>query len=244
MPTNGGRHVPARPAITTLILLAAALLAPACGHSAAAGEESDAPAQVEAVEGSDQAEVVLTPAAARRIGLATTPVATGAVDRTLVVPGTVAGGAGGAPLAVHVTLRAAAAARVDAAQPARILELGGQRDLVAPPLDPGASGGERTYRLDGARGVVHAGDRLRVELAVRGGGQRSTVPYSAVIYWIDGGTWVYVRTGPLTFRRAPVEIDQVDGDVAVLVRGPPAGTPVVSVGGEELLGTEFEIEGE
>jgi len=236
--------VSARPAPTTLVLLAAVLCAPACGYSAAAQDEGDAPAQVEAVEGSDQARVVVTPRAAGRIGLRTAPVATGAVDRTLVVPGTVTGGAAGAPLAVRVTLPATAAVSVDAAQPARVLELGGERDLVAPALDPAASGTERTYRLDGARGLVRAGDRLRVQLAVRGGGQRLTVPYSAVIYWIDGGTWVYVRTAPLTFRRAPVEIDRVDGGVAVLRRGPPAGTPVVSVGGEELLGTEFEIEGE
>jgi hypothetical protein len=236
--------VSARPALTTLVLLAAVLCAPACGYSAAAQNEGDAPAQVEAVEGSDEATVVVTPAAASRIGLRTAPVATGAVDRTLVVPGTVTGGAAGAPLAIRVTLPAAAAASVDAAQPARVLELGGERDLVAPALDPAASGSERIYRLDGARGLVRAGDRLRVQLAVRGGGQRLTVPYSAVIYWIDGGTWVYVRTAPLTFRRAPVEIDRVDGGVAVLRRGPPAGTPVVSVGGEELLGTEFEIEGE
>jgi hypothetical protein len=237
--------VSARPALSTLVLLAAVLCAPACGYSTAAPQnEDDAPAQVEAVEGSDQARVVVTPGAAGRIGLRTAPVATGAVDRTLVVPGRVTGGAAGAPLAVRVTLPAAAAASVDAAQPARVLELGGERDLVAPALDPAASGTERTYRLDGARGLVRAGDRLRVQLAVRGGGQRLTVPYSAVIYWIDGGTWVYVRTAPLTFRRAPVEIDRVDGGVAVLRRGPPAGTPVVTVGGEELLGTEFEIEGE
>jgi glutamine amidotransferase PdxT len=48
----------------------------------------------------------------------------------------------------------------------------------------------------------------------------------------------------LTFVRAPIVIDEVDGNVAVLKSGPPAGTRIVSVGGEELLGTEFQIEGE
>jgi hypothetical protein len=36
----------------------------------------------------------------------------------------------------------------------------------------------------------------------------------------------------------------VQGDMAVLSEGPPPGTEVVTVGGEELLGTEFAIEGE
>jgi hypothetical protein len=246
MPSNGGRRVSARSAIATALLFAGALLAPACGYSTAAEEEGGAPASVEAVDGSEQARVVLTPDAARRIGLETTPVVPGAADRTIVLAGTVAGG-GANPLTVRVTLPGDAAAGVDPAEPARILTPGGRRDLVAPPARPGSAapaGGSREYRLDGAGGSVRAGDRLRVELALRGAGRRSTVPYSAVIYWIDGGTWVYVRTAPLTFRRAPVDIEVVDGDVAVLRRGPPAGTPVVSVGGEELLGTEFEIEGE
>ena len=39
-------------------------------------------------------------------------------------------------------------------------------------------------------------------------------------------------------------IDEVDDDVAVLTSGPPAGTKIVRVGGQELLGTEFQIEGE
>jgi glutamine amidotransferase PdxT len=83
-----------------------------------------------------------------------------------------------------------------------------------------------------------------VQLAERGASERRTVPYSAVIYWIDGGAWVYTQVAQLTFVRAPIVIEEVDGDVAVLRSGPPAGTRVVSVGGQELLGTEFQIEGE
>jgi hypothetical protein len=234
---------------TTLLLIAAALALPACGYSAAADEEGDGPASVEQVDGSEQARVVLKPAAAKRIGLETAPVALGQVDRTLVVRGTVVAGDGGT-FSVRVTLPGAAAGSVDASRPARILDLGGRAGLVAPatapPSGPGVpgGGGARYYRLDGAGAGLQAGARLRVQLALHGGGQRKTVPYSAVIYWIDGGTWVYARTGPLTFVRRPIAIDEVDGDVAVLTSGPPAGTQIVSVGGEELLGTEFEIEGE
>jgi multidrug efflux pump subunit AcrA (membrane-fusion protein) len=236
-----------RRAMTYLLLIAAALTVSACGYSAAADEEAGGPAKVEAIEDSDLSKVVLRPSAARRIGLETTAVVTGPVDRSLVVPGTVVASDGGGSMTVRVKLPGAAAGSVDAARPARILGLGGQDGLVAPAQAPpsglAGGGGARYYRLDGDT-TAHVGQRLRVQLAEKGRSERETVPYSAVIYWIDGGTWVYVRTAPLTFRRAPVEIDRVDGGVAVLRRGPPAGTPVVSVGGEELLGTEFEIEGE
>lgn len=234
-----------RRAMTYLLLIAAALTVSACGYSAAAEENSDGPARVEPVEDSDLSKVVLQPSAAKRIGLETTTVATGSVDRNLVVPGTVVATDGNGSVAVRVTLPGASAGSVDASRPARILGLGGE-DLIAPaqappPGQPGG-GGARYYRLDGS--TVHPGQKLRVQLAQKGGGQMETVPYSSVIYWIDGGAWVYTQVAPLTFVRAPIVIDEVDGDTAVLTSGPPAGTRIVSVGGEELLGTEFQIEGE
>jgi hypothetical protein len=231
--------------MTYLLLIAAALTVSACGYSAAAEENSDGPARVEPVEDSDLSKVVLQPSAAKRIGLETTTVATGSVDKDLVVPGTVVATDGNGSVAVRVTLPGASAGSVDASRPARILGLGGE-DLIAPaqappPGQPGG-GGARYYRLDGS--TVHPGQKLRVQLAQKGGGQKETVPYSSVIYWIDGGAWVYTQIAPLTFVRAPIVIDEVDGDTAVLTSGPPAGTRIVSVGGEELLGTEFQIEGE
>lgn len=236
-----------RRAMTSLLSIAAALTLPACGYSAAAEEGGDGPAKVEAIEDSDLARVVLRPSAARRIGLETTAVADGPVDRSLVVPGTVVAAEGTGSMAVRVTLPGASAGSVDASRPARILGMGGQDGLVAPAQapPPGLAGGgdARYYRLDGAT-AAHVGQRLRVQLEETGAGRRRTVPYSAVIYWIDGGAWVYTQVAPLTFVRAPIVIDEVDGDVAVLRSGPPAGTRIVSVGGEELLGTEFQIEGE
>jgi len=43
---------------------------------------------------------------------------------------------------------------------------------------------------------------------------------------------------------APIKVASIQGDTAVLSDGPAPGTEVVTVGGEELLGTEFAIEGE
>jgi len=71
-----------------------------------------------------------------------------------------------------------------------------------------------------------------------------SAPLDAVLYDKDGKTWVFVSTGKLAFQRAPVTVSKVDGDVAVLASGPPAGTVVVTVGAAELLGAEDGVPGE
>ena len=83
------------------------------------------------------------------------------------------------------------------------------------------------------------GQRVRVELALSGAGTRRVVPNSAVIYDPKGQTWVYINPEPLVFVRHAVSVDYVDGDRVVLSDGPAPGTMVVTVGGAELLGTEY-----
>jgi hypothetical protein len=68
------------------------------------------------------------------------------------------------------------------------------------------------------------------------------VPYSAVLYDVEGGAYVYTSPEPLTFIRAPITIDYIKGDTAVLTDGPASGTAVVTVGSAELFGAEFEFE--
>jgi hypothetical protein len=70
------------------------------------------------------------------------------------------------------------------------------------------------------------------------------IPYSAVVYDHDGSTWTYVNTAARTYEREPITVTDIDGQVALLSAGPTAGTPVVTVGAAELLGTEYNISGE
>ena len=70
------------------------------------------------------------------------------------------------------------------------------------------------------------------------------IPYSAVVYDHDGSTWTYVNTAAGTYERKPITVTDIDGQVALLSVGPAAGTPVVTVGAAELLGTEYNISGE
>jgi hypothetical protein len=74
------------------------------------------------------------------------------------------------------------------------------------------------------------------------GSDRKVIPYDAVIYAADGHTFTYTSPKPLTFVRAPITVTDIRGDKAYLSAGPPAGTAVVTVGSQELFGTEYEVE--
>lgn len=82
---------------------------------------------------------------------------------------------------------------------------------------------------------------VRMASVSRSSAARKVVPYAAVLYDADGATWVYTMPEPNTFVRAEVMVDYIEGNLAVLTDGPPAGTQVVTVGGMELFGTEFEV---
>ena len=71
--------------------------------------------------------------------------------------------------------------------------------------------------------------------------QRLVVAYSAVIYDVRGATWVYTSPAPNTFVRARIEVDYIDGELAILHDGPSVGTQVVTVGAGILHGTEFGV---
>ena len=71
--------------------------------------------------------------------------------------------------------------------------------------------------------------------------QRLVVPYSAVIYDLEGGTWAYTSPDQLVYVRHPITVDYIEGDRAVLVDGPAAGTTVVTVGVAELYGADTGV---
>jgi hypothetical protein len=94
--------------------------------------------------------------------------------------------------------------------------------------------------------VQKGAERLGLQMApiqdaqVRGA-QRKVMPYAAIIYDAKGETWAYTAPEPVRFVRQPIKVDFVDGDKAVLLDGPPSGTPVVTVGAAELLGVEIGV---
>jgi hypothetical protein len=73
-------------------------------------------------------------------------------------------------------------------------------------------------------------------------GTPAVIPYAAVVYDAEGHAFTYVTPRALTFERTPIRIVRTDGPFAVISKGPPAGTPVVTVGAQELLGVEYGVE--
>lgn len=94
-----------------------------------------------------------------------------------------------------------------------------------------------------------AAERLGIEsVAVQeeevDGDMRMVIPYSAVIYGLNGETWAYIRNpapDSLAFTRHPITVEYIEGGRAILTDGPPLDTHVVTVGVAELYGTDTGV---
>lgn len=71
----------------------------------------------------------------------------------------------------------------------------------------------------------------------------TAVDYAALIYDKTGESWVYTVVGPLTYQRAAITVDEIEGQVMALSTGPRVGTQVVTVGAIEIWGAELGIAG-
>ena len=70
----------------------------------------------------------------------------------------------------------------------------------------------------------------------------NVIPYAAVLYDPEGHTFTYTSPERLVFVRHPISVDHIDHGRAFLTNGPRSGTAVVTVGSQELFGTEYEVE--
>jgi hypothetical protein len=237
-----------------LVLIIAGLLLGGCTSKSATSRKIE-PAEVEPLEGGLN-RVVLTEKAAERLDIQTAPVREEQVVRKRKVGGQVvalleAEVADLAGVLVRVPLNESDLNKVDGGQPALVLPLTrdeGTAGLTAQPVEAPAVGDsdEGTealyYVVDSAEHGLVPGQIVLVELSLAGsGGQRKVIPYGAVIYDLHGETWVYTNPEPLVFVRHAILVDYIEGDVAVLLEGPPAGTEVATVGVAELFGTEFGV---
>lgn len=83
-----------------------------------------------------------------------------------------------------------------------------------------------------------ATERIGIETITASGNE---VPYAAVIYDIEGNTWMYTNPAPLTFVRELIVIDHIEGDRAVLAESLSSELNVVTIGVAELWGTETGV---
>jgi hypothetical protein len=115
---------------------------------------------------------------------------------------------------------------------------GGSSDSP-PPAEPA----HISKLADGSNQITLTADAARridvKTAAVKSDGGDTVIPYSAVLYDPDGATWTYTNPKPLVFVRADITVKEIDGDRAVLTKGPATGTAVVTLGATELWGVEY-----
>lgn len=136
---------------------------------------------------------------------------------------------------------------IDRAEPAQVGKLSdppgtrlpSAKPVIAPPsANPLAATIDLFFELPNPEGKLHPGQRLGVTIPLSDSNQSLTVPWSAVIFDVHGGTWIYAQTAPRTYTRKRVVVLYTAGADAVLAAGPTAGTRVVAHGGQELFGAE------
>lgn len=105
--------------------------------------------------------------------------------------------------------------------------------------DPLNSSADLFYELGNKDGQFRPGQKVSVTLPLQQARASLVIPFSAILYDIQGGTWVYENSTPLIFIRRRVELSNVENGIAILRRGPAVGTMIVIEGAAELFGTEF-----
>ncbi|MGH7601565.1 MAG: efflux RND transporter periplasmic adaptor subunit, partial [bacterium] len=150
------------------------------------------------------------------------------------------------PVWVRVPVYFGDLATIDEQQPAQVEALGhapGSSQRAAKPM-PGPTLGDAAsadlfFEMSNSDSQFRIGEKVSVTLAQKSAKENLLVPFSAILYDIHGGTWVYAKTAPQIYARRRVELHHVIDGLAVLARGPATDTEVVITGAAEIFGTEF-----
>jgi cobalt-zinc-cadmium efflux system membrane fusion protein len=141
-------------------------------------------------------------------------------------------------------------AKIDLQKEATVIPLGMNRAPVSysakpvqgPPLsDPGSASADVFFELANSDRLFRIGQKVKVSLLLNAPEESTAIPVSALLYDINGGRWVYVKTAAHVYSRRRVEVSSIIDDYAVLTRGLNPGDEVVVAGAEEIFGTEFGV---
>lgn len=118
------------------------------------------------------------------------------------------------------------------------------KPIAAPPTaDAASSSADLYYEVDNRDLRLRPGQRIGIDMPMSSVTEALVVPSAAILYDIYGGAWVYVQSSTTEdgskFTRSRVLLEWVEGDKAILSKGPPVDTLVVTDGAAELFGTEF-----
>ena len=119
------------------------------------------------------------------------------------------------------------------------------RPILAPPsADSQTSSADLYYEIDNRALGLRPGQRVGVDLPLRGATDALVVPASSLIYDIYGGTWVYVASGENQFARQRVSLRWIEDGDAMLELGPPSGSTVVVTGAASFSAPNLAPESE
>jgi multidrug efflux pump subunit AcrA (membrane-fusion protein) len=108
--------------------------------------------------------------------------------------------------------------------------------------NPAAASVDLYFDLPGNAAMpMRPGERVALRLPLKATDRALVVPQSAVVYDINGGTWVYEQRTPNQYARRRVELGGPAGASVIVVRGLAEGMTIVTVGAAELYGTEFYV---
>ncbi|CAH1201421.1 HlyD family secretion protein [Candidatus Nitrotoga sp. BS] len=110
---------------------------------------------------------------------------------------------------------------------------------ATPTADPLTSSAHLYYAIQNDQSAFRPAERVSVSLNTFNNKQTIlTIPWSAVVFDIHGGSWVYTQKSSTTFERKRVFLERVSSGNAVMSEGPAVGSKIVVNGALELFGVE------
>lgn len=114
--------------------------------------------------------------------------------------------------------------------------------VAAPPsANPAAATIDLFYAVKNSDATLRPGQRVGVLIPLRSEDENLVVPWSAIVYDINGGSWIYQALQANIYQRRRVQVQRVVDDQAAVTGDIVAGIEVVSTGVAELFGTEFGV---
>ncbi|ATG89729.1 membrane fusion protein MtrC [Methylomonas koyamae] len=114
--------------------------------------------------------------------------------------------------------------------------------VAAPPsANPAAATVDLFYEVKNSDASLRPGQRVGVSIPLRSEDENLVVPWSALVYDVNGGSWIYQALQANVYQRRRVQVLRVVDDQAAVTGDIVAGIEVVSMGVAELFGTEFGV---
>ena len=140
--------------------------------------------------------------------------------------------------------------KIDLQKDAVVIPLGDNQGETAfhagpvqgPPLsDASSASADLFFELSNNERMFRIGQKVKLSLLLKAPEESLVIPWSAILYDMNGGNWVYVKVSPHVYSRRRVEVSHIVDELAVLTRGVDEGDEVVTAGAAEIFGTEFGV---